>query len=147
MMPRYSKLPSKFCPLSLSRKLLNSLEGLHNTGRVHNDIKPENIMVDEKCQTSLIDFGMVEKFSDKPQKADDFLGNLMFASQSKLAFNKTTRKDDLISLAYLLIYHSNGCSLPFVERWPELDRWDQSSVTNLRNMAKFKRKFSLLEMA
>ena len=71
-------------------------------------------MMDSYGQTVLIDFGISQKYSSEEKDAD-FKGNLMFASINQLEFKQPTRKDDLVSLAYMLI--SMVCSeegtLPF----------------------------------
>ena len=41
-----------------------------------------------------------------------FRGNIIFSSLSLMEFCTTTEKDDLISLAYLLLYLINDQSLP-----------------------------------
>jgi hypothetical protein len=41
----------------------------------------------------------------------------MFASCNKLSFKKSTRKDDLISLAYMLLFNVCGETLPFMEEF------------------------------
>jgi serine/threonine protein kinase len=84
-MPKYDQLPKEYCPFTMTRHLLYALEGLHNTGRVHNDIKPENVVCDKRANSILIDFGMSQKFSSKAEESQ-FLGNLMFASTNKLSF-------------------------------------------------------------
>lgn len=53
----------------MTRHILNALEGLHNIGRVHNDLKPENVVRDSRDNSILIDFGMSEKFSTKPENS------------------------------------------------------------------------------
>lgn len=105
IMPRYEKITT--CPITAARHLVRSLEVLHTIGRVHNDIKPENAMTTQKGQTVLIDFGMSEKFSDE-DTVTQFQGNLLFASLDKLHFRNPTRKDDLVSLAYMMMYMINN---------------------------------------
>ena len=55
--------------MTVCQQLLDSFKVLHTTGRVYNDLKPENIMVsfikDEgegTEQVTLIDFGLVTKY-------------------------------------------------------------------------------------
>lgn len=84
IMPRYSEYSGR-CSLTTCRHLVTALECLHATGRVHNDLKPENVMMDEIGQEILIDFGLSQKFTHKEQESI-FEGNVMFASVEKLSF-------------------------------------------------------------
>ena len=59
----------------------------------------------------LIDFGYATRYIDesskkhiKNQRLDEFRGNGEFASVNQLNLNSTSRRDDLISLYYLLVY-------------------------------------------
>ena len=67
----------------------------------------------KECSIHLVDFGYASKYLDKDSKhikedvVDSFRGNLMFASASSLDFCTTSRKDDLISLCYILIFLLN----------------------------------------
>ena len=95
------------------------------TGFVYNDLKPNNVMLrlfkDSPMQIYLIDFGLATRYLDEEtnkhlqnELQDNFKGNIMTASLSCLQFNLPTRKDDLLSLCYLLIMFLNGGSLPFL---------------------------------
>jgi hypothetical protein len=68
----------------------------------------------------LIDFGLTDNFVNfegqhfpEHQEVDEFKGNIGFASVRVLEFKKPSRKDDLMSLAYLLIFLLNNQSMPF----------------------------------
>jgi casein kinase I homolog HRR25 len=98
-------------------------------GYIYNDLKPDNICVGIYRDSNslhilkLIDFGLalpylqlneitgVKEHVKCVQK--NFQGNLAFSSKN--AFNETTlsRRDDLISLVYMLTYLSSG-KLPFI---------------------------------
>lgn len=46
-------------------KIIQCLEELHHTGFVHNDLKPDNVLFDDKMlQLKLIDFGLCTKYLD-----------------------------------------------------------------------------------
>lgn len=108
--------------LDICSQLISALQTLHETGHVYNDLKLENIMInqtkDQPPQVKLIDYGLISKYQDedgnhiRKQSAESFVGNLIFASVSALEFNQTSRKDDLVSLCYLIIYILNGGKLP-----------------------------------
>ena len=75
--------------------------------------------LDEDPEVYLIDFGFSDKYVYCPdnehisesETVDFFQGNMLFASVHQMDFKKTSRKDDLISLFYLLIYMLNNQSL------------------------------------
>ena len=94
-----------------------ALEKLHRLGYVHLDLKPENILVgssDPKnpmCESlKLIDFGISKSYLDSEQKhvikkrERVFQGSILFASTNAFKKYRLSRRDDFISLGYLLIY-------------------------------------------
>ena len=103
----------------LAVQILESLQTVHSTRRTFNDLKPENIMLKDS-KVSLIDFGFCKKYVNSDGKhcreddeVDSFRGNFIFATQRQLQFLMTTRKDDLLSLGYFLIYLLNDQKMPF----------------------------------
>ena len=57
----------------------------------------------------LIDFGLATKYRDSNNKhleqtGQSFNGNLAFCSKNALNFMTQSRRDDLISLNYILLY-------------------------------------------
>ena len=48
---------------ALAQILIDSLRTVHATGRTYNDLKPENIML-ENQRITLIDFGLCSKYVD-----------------------------------------------------------------------------------
>ena len=72
----------------------------------------ENIF--EDVEFHLIDFGLASKWMDsetgkhiEQTKTKSFKGNLYFSSTDQLECKRTSRRDDLCSLMYLLIYLLN----------------------------------------
>lgn len=144
IMPRYSQCLDTFVNntarivdessfILLGAKLLGILEQIHNAGYVYNDLKPNNIMIDliegnldqtflDNYSVKLIDFGFVtrwrEEFSSshvQPGERPMFQGNIVFSSVDQLNFKVTSRRDDLISLYYLLVFFLNGFRLDGID--------------------------------
>ena len=95
-----------------SDQLIDGLEMLHTTGFIHRDIKPDNIMVGLR-QPSIIylaDFGISKVYRDKKQNhitqmiEMGFVGTRLYASPNAHSMITQSRRDDLISLGYTLIY-------------------------------------------
>ena len=64
----------------------------------------------------LIDFGYFAQITtngvQEITEMKPFRGNMLFSSLNQMEFGSTDAKDDLISLAYLLVYILNDQSLP-----------------------------------
>ncbi|CDW75774.1 ck1 family protein kinase [Stylonychia lemnae] len=93
---------------------------IHKTGFAHLDIKPDNIMLESRdfglAQSSilhLIDFGVSAKYKEKIFQSNtslkrDFFGNFAFSSRQQMLGLAPSRKDDIISVLYLLLYLKEG---------------------------------------
>lgn len=89
---------------------------------MHNDIKLENILIGYKdpAKIYLIDFGLSQLFIEAQtghhvQKTNlsYFSGNFMFASLNSCRGNNKSRRDDIESIFYLMIYLYNNNYLPW----------------------------------
>lgn len=107
--------------LIISIHLINCLENLHNIGIIHRDIKPENILTNTEININklyLIDFGLSKYYIDQNRNHipinynKKFIGNVRFASINIHNGIEPSRRDDLISLGYVLIVCLKG-SLPW----------------------------------
>ena len=103
-------------------QLLDRLEFVHSKYIIHRDIKPENIMVDYQTKriVYLIDFGLAKKYrSTRTGRHIKFTipkrltGTARYASVNALRGTEQSRRDDLESLAYILIYFANRGYLPW----------------------------------
>ena len=108
--------------LSLGLQMLNRLEFIHSRHIIHRDIKPENFLVGKGKKNSIIyicDFGLAKRFRDKKtgmhipyKEGKNFTGTACYASIYTHLGDEQSRRDDLESLAYILIYFSKG-TLPW----------------------------------
>jgi MAP/microtubule affinity-regulating kinase len=80
---------------------------LHREGIAHNDLKPENVIVDAKGTAKIIDFAYAktEAFADDDQKS----GTLMYAAPEPFRAGRYhTQKADIWSLGIVLFTMATG---------------------------------------
>lgn len=102
-------------------QLIERLEVLHSLNIMHNDIKPENVLVgkNDASKLYLIDFGLANTFVDDDGKHTSknylmkFSGNFLFASLNSCRGYNKSRRDDIESLVYFLVYLLNESQLPW----------------------------------
>lgn len=93
------------------------LGDIHNRGIIHRDIKPDNLLFHQN-KLHLIDFGLSKRYLDESNvhiprlEGKQFRGTLRYASTNMHQGIENSRRDDLESLGYVLIYLAKG-SLPW----------------------------------
>jgi len=110
--------------LQIGIQILYLLKAIHEKGLLHRDIKPDNFLLgidSEKNKLFLIDFGLCKTYikDDKHiemKQTSSLIGSLTYASINAHKNCELSRRDDLESLGYMLIYFWLG-RLP----WREID--------------------------
>ena len=104
----------------ISIQILERLEYIHSKNYIHRDIKPHNFLVSPKNEEIIyiIDFGLAKKYkSDRGNHVKfsitkHITGTPRFCSINSLRGVEQSRRDDLESLSYLILYFLRG-SLPW----------------------------------
>lgn len=107
--------------LMIAYQILDRLEFLHRKGIVHCDINPRNILVGhgrDRWTFFLVDFGLSKFYLNDegehvPCREDDVIvGTMRYISLNVHHKRTCSRRDDLESLAYMLIFMLRG-TLPW----------------------------------
>lgn len=84
------------------------LHFLHSKGIIYRDLKPSNILIDEKDNVYLVDFGIARFFSGGKNKDTVIIGTPGFASPEHYGRGETDARSDIFSLGATLHYMLTG---------------------------------------
>ena len=120
---KYNKSFSLKTIIMLSIDLLKILEYIHDNNIIHRDLKPDNIVIgngDNSNNIYILDFGLSKNFMNKDNgqhielvKNKSLVGSMRYASIRNHKGYEQSRRDELESLGYILLYFLKGGNLPW----------------------------------
>ena len=95
--------------ICVTKQLFETIEKIHDKSILHRDLKPNNICFDENQKLFLIDFGLSKQYIINNQhienkKINNIIGSCNFCSLNTINLIELSRRDDIESIVYILIY-------------------------------------------
>ena len=88
--------------------VLTALQCAHENGIVHRDVKPQNIMVTEKGEVKVMDFGIARVMSKSNTLTKEALGSVHYISPEQAKGGHTDNRSDIYSLAVVMYEMMTG---------------------------------------
>jgi len=101
----------------LGIQMVRRIESFHSAKYIHRDIKPENFMIGNNENSNivyLIDYGLSKKYIEKDGSHIKYMdkkglvGTARYTSVNAHLGIEQSRRDDLISIGYLIVYFMKG---------------------------------------
>lgn len=108
--------------LQIGIQIIILLKTIQDKGLVHRDIKPDNFLLglnSQRKQIYIIDFGLCKSYMNNDKhnpikKINNLIGSLSYASLNTHNCIELSRRDDMESLGYMLVFFYLG-TLPWQE--------------------------------
>ena len=133
--------------INIGIQIINIIRDIHNRGVIHRDIKPDNILysLNTKEQIYLIDFGLSLCYKDNngrhisQRNSREIIGSINFISVNIHKGITPSRRDDIISIFYVLVYLIVG-DLPW-----NINKMKETKIEKMyNNVFKMKQNINLL---
>jgi serine/threonine protein kinase len=113
LMDRHGPLPEMML-LRVGADVASGLTHAHERGIIHRDVKPHNILLDERGSPKLADFGIARALdgTTSHNRAGSYLGTAAYSSPEQLRGERVTPKSDVYSFGATL-YHAAVGEQPF----------------------------------
>ena len=119
--------------IEIAFQMINRIEILHNKDLIHRDLKPDNFLFNNN-NLYLIDFGFCRKYTDSQgnhiinKPTSSLIGTPLFVSLFVHNKGQPSRRDDLESILYIILYLMN--KLEWVNVNVNVNLLEKNEITN-----------------
>jgi serine/threonine-protein kinase len=104
--------------LRITRETLEGLASAHESGVVHRDVKPENILLNTRGHVQITDFGLAKAASQATLSTTGMLlGTAAYLAPEMIELNQATKQGDVYSVG-IIAYEMITGSVPFASDNP-----------------------------
>ena len=104
--------------LDIMEQLTSAIQHAHETGLIHRDIKPQNVLIDRNGKVKITDFGIAVALSATAlTQTNSVLGSVHYLSPEQARGGKATKLSDIYSLG-IVFYELLTGQLPFTGQSP-----------------------------
>lgn len=89
------KIKNKRCVRRIAKQILSALEVLHAAKVMHRDVKPDNVLLDEKNHVWLIDYDIARIYREELRKDTEVMGTFGYAPPEQYGMLPTDFKTDI----------------------------------------------------
>jgi eukaryotic-like serine/threonine-protein kinase len=102
--------------LRCARGVLEGVAAIHELGRVHRDIKPQNVALRNGAwdEPVVLDLGLVRDLDNSITRYPEMLGTLPFMAPEQLRLERAVRRTDVFAVGALLLFVLTS-ELPYID--------------------------------